>query len=1179
MARKVASNTFEKGLMMDLNPMTTPNNVLTSALNATILTFNGSEYMLQTDMGNGRVETACLPQGFVPVGIAEFGGIIYVVSYNPFIDKSQIGSFPSPERNISSEDINKNILLSNSDFGFSSSGATTFYVQKNLYEENLSPGDKYVVYTRIGSIRSNHDSLWDCYTDEPNAFNNGGQNVTKAVKLSFATITDEGKIVKLTNLKTFSISGGGTYIIPEMNYNSDGMPNLDSYRSLVSSPYNIFNSKVSGKLLIVAELVTIDDFSVSASCVFVGEDSAKTKDVEIYMDMSYSSDLNVFLYGVNAEYEITGEGSSKASLRWTNTTIESNTKIDDNRIGDAKLCTVRGYDYINRPEKNVEFTIIPCMTFGPIKYLQKSGIIQLDKIGTGYIELYEWRYYIDNSNIMINWALQSYPEEGYEIAGVVFIMSCYNRNGEIETIKYSVSKKKSYNGSFMETIPFESEYFKIADNKTLLKNRLYYVTVEVQYRKIGTDDASRYKYFHRWLYTAPIFNKYYLEGELSDFVEIKPDINLDCNIDYEFKKLKSEQQPYYIGNVSVEDPNQTETVDSIESMSAKTIYSEYYLSGKITPFNSESYGLLKLDESSANIIASLNNENKNVTFEDYVVTSINGDSNIMADQYLELKENKEWDGNIPEFPEDKKDSGKLVDDPYNYGIYIDGEFTDKSFTGDKAEFGENNSITIKTIEFIKAFSDLRREKVVYNGTMRSAAYNAETFELYNMKVEGSHFILIESVAYCQFERQGAGSKGDGRDHFQRLTENGFGDGGRGRKANELSSTINDQENVEAIAKYWAGVTGPIACAIWTQNYTNKESYLYGPSGAQYNPAWKFWQPDNKIWHCERVKNAGMLDFRMAVHVCWKGISEKQFKLINMVSRIGQKSDGTRNGNWGCKRLVFDKVVAGGMYSLCDVIAALLMQLYVYSADPQTNYFWIPSNIYYINKIITNFNVNVKYRIETSENTNIIIDTDNDVKIPINTDMRYNLYNSNHLLVANQENDDLEKDKPETIDNNISFNFITNDRETSISVSTLNTGSDLANTISEYMKTSFPAVAYACDGSFIKSDIEGNPSKLYYIDDSGSIKSIDSAFRLYKVKSFDFTGDYYKAILDKSTIISDSNSSYSNKFTVEDGMIYLNDNIVGQTIKCGRENQDGNGDGGSVGKWNTFAPIKDLKLFN
>jgi hypothetical protein len=56
-------------------------------------------------MGNGRVETAKLPEGYIPLGTAELGGIIYIASYNPLTGKSQIGSFPSPERNISSDEI------------------------------------------------------------------------------------------------------------------------------------------------------------------------------------------------------------------------------------------------------------------------------------------------------------------------------------------------------------------------------------------------------------------------------------------------------------------------------------------------------------------------------------------------------------------------------------------------------------------------------------------------------------------------------------------------------------------------------------------------------------------------------------------------------------------------------------------------------------------------------------------------------------------------------------------------------------------------------------------------------------------------------------------------------------------------------------------------------------------
>ena len=80
-------NSFSEGLIMDLNPLVTPNNVLTNCLNGTFVTYNGNEFILQNDMGNGRVESAYLPSGYVPIGIKEHGGIIYVASYNPLTNK------------------------------------------------------------------------------------------------------------------------------------------------------------------------------------------------------------------------------------------------------------------------------------------------------------------------------------------------------------------------------------------------------------------------------------------------------------------------------------------------------------------------------------------------------------------------------------------------------------------------------------------------------------------------------------------------------------------------------------------------------------------------------------------------------------------------------------------------------------------------------------------------------------------------------------------------------------------------------------------------------------------------------------------------------------------------------------------------------------------------------------
>lgn len=53
-----AVNTFNEGINFDLNPITTPNNVLTDCINGTFITFNGDELSLQNDAGNTKIEYA-----------------------------------------------------------------------------------------------------------------------------------------------------------------------------------------------------------------------------------------------------------------------------------------------------------------------------------------------------------------------------------------------------------------------------------------------------------------------------------------------------------------------------------------------------------------------------------------------------------------------------------------------------------------------------------------------------------------------------------------------------------------------------------------------------------------------------------------------------------------------------------------------------------------------------------------------------------------------------------------------------------------------------------------------------------------------------------------------------------------------------------------------------------------
>lgn len=109
---QITSNTFTDGLMTDLNPLNTPKTVLTDCLNGTIITYNGNEFTLQNDLGNVKMNNIYFPSGYVPVGMKEYGGIVYVALYSPSTEECQIGSFPSPQTIEYGTDQNSSIIAS-----------------------------------------------------------------------------------------------------------------------------------------------------------------------------------------------------------------------------------------------------------------------------------------------------------------------------------------------------------------------------------------------------------------------------------------------------------------------------------------------------------------------------------------------------------------------------------------------------------------------------------------------------------------------------------------------------------------------------------------------------------------------------------------------------------------------------------------------------------------------------------------------------------------------------------------------------------------------------------------------------------------------------------------------------------------------------------------------------------
>lgn len=265
-----AKNTFGDGLVMDFAPDNTQATCLTHALNATLLTMNGNELSLQNDMGNGRIETTYLPEGYIPVGTCEFGDIIYIVSYNPITNKSQIGCFPSPERNISSKELSgikttfklEEEFLKQNKFGFKETISNS--VKKVIYDNKLNPGDKFIVHS--GDIHDNMPRISD--------YGNKSHIVgafPKQFRINVVAIEDSGKINYLNNdLKWYN-----DFYINQESTNNSNKPDIDSYRNLLSSGYSVFQSKVSGKLAILIELERIQAFN-STYEVLKNKDVTKT---------------------------------------------------------------------------------------------------------------------------------------------------------------------------------------------------------------------------------------------------------------------------------------------------------------------------------------------------------------------------------------------------------------------------------------------------------------------------------------------------------------------------------------------------------------------------------------------------------------------------------------------------------------------------------------------------------------------------------------------------------------------------------------------------------------------------------------------------------------------------------------------------------------------------------------
>lgn len=289
-----AQNTFNEGMVLDNHPLMTPNTVLTDALNATLVTMNGNEMVLQNDMGNARVENAKLPPGYIPIGMKEYGGIIYIACYNPLTNKGQIGCFPSPQRQKTATQISEitpTFKFPDVTYIKEENGEKWYKINSLLTKCEIFPkgtiirsGDKFSVGLPIASMfgTDNVDSTGEHYISNYDNVENGlvKTPMNRMYTFGVATLDNNGQLRDITNqLKRYK--GGQQvqfsnidsdlykfncgYWQNEMSTeDKDGLVSSELMnQTSVQSKLNTYNSKLFGRLFLYAKYNAIDSVDIS----------------------------------------------------------------------------------------------------------------------------------------------------------------------------------------------------------------------------------------------------------------------------------------------------------------------------------------------------------------------------------------------------------------------------------------------------------------------------------------------------------------------------------------------------------------------------------------------------------------------------------------------------------------------------------------------------------------------------------------------------------------------------------------------------------------------------------------------------------------------------------------------------------------------------------------------------
>lgn len=544
---KKVSNTFNKGLIMDVSPLSTTGDSLSDCLNGTFCTMNGDELVLQNDMGNGRVQTAYLPKGYIPIGTTQLGGIIYIASYNPFTNKCQIGSFPSPQRTSDKRDkLEKEIPLDKDEN----------IIRVVLSDEIFKPGDKFYLTIPGQYMQYKYtESLPEIKIETENKSEAEIQAEIKKAKIAYvknhflkfsvAIISEEAQIIKLNE----------DPIIEEPKNNTE-----DDFTKDINK-FKVCTSKISGKLILIIERVTFD-YSINFNA-FGGTNSENKKTFYLNFNLNANSQDKFFpnrleltslckyantLYGQKLIFPTEGEFTSgnfndfhsfqySAKNIYNNDVIDPVTATTVNRPGSSTDDTtisklidrLTNSGYWNKVNNPVYLKILATLYTNNFKInsegekigeclpiATKQYVIDLSKVASNTVELSRYTYTIvDGSPISaeITFALKTYLDSAYEIKST--IVNIYN-------VKDNSINKVGPGALEGNTVTFEN----------LENNYLYLIEFQIKTGKIEAQDGNfdeKIINIYRYLYSnsniVASFDK-----KLTDYEQAVPTLTLEAKV-------------------------------------------------------------------------------------------------------------------------------------------------------------------------------------------------------------------------------------------------------------------------------------------------------------------------------------------------------------------------------------------------------------------------------------------------------------------------------------------------------------------------------------------------------------------------------------------------------------------------------------------------------------------------